>query len=130
GMPSKGIKRSIARITAMETIFVQWSIYLLFLFFGGWFGNPFYLLMLIWSIYLTWKLFHRKRSPDSFRYAIPVAVIIWSLVEVGAFFGIYPEAWQAPFEYPITNSLMLVAFICSLWALMKRPAENALHVGD
>jgi hypothetical protein len=35
GLPTQGVQRSIARIAAMETVFVQWAIFLLFLFLGG-----------------------------------------------------------------------------------------------
>jgi hypothetical protein len=121
GNPTPGLKRSYARIAAMETVFVQWGIYLLFLFLGGWIPEPFYLAMLAWSIYLLWQLSRRKRPADAFRYAIPVAVIVWSLAEVGAFFGMYPEVWQAPVEYPVSNLVILAIFVAGLWWLLKVP---------
>jgi hypothetical protein len=119
GLPTQGVQRSIARIAAMETVFVQWAIFLLFLFLGGWLGNPFYLVMLIWSFYLVVQLFRRKRGADVFRYAIPVSVVIWSLAEVGAFFGFYPEVWQSPAENPVSMSLMLIVFVAAVFFLLK-----------
>jgi len=96
GDPTPGLGRSYARIAAMETVFVQWGIFLLFLFLGGWLGMPFYAVMCLWSVYLIWQLLRRQRVGEAFRYAIPVSVVVWSLAEVAAFFGMFPEYWQAP----------------------------------
>ena len=127
GMPTQNLRRSFARIAAMETVFVQWGIFLLFLFLGGWLGNPFYLVMLVWSAYLIFQLLRLKRAGSAFRYAIPVSVIIWSLAEVGAFFGMYPEIWQAPAENPIGMSVILVLFIACLFMLL-RSSENSPRI--
>ena len=120
GLPSSTAKRSIARITAMETIFVQWAIFLLFLFLGGWIPLPFYLAMLVWTIYLLYRLFRRPRAGDAFRYAIPVAVVIWSLAEVGAFFGMYPEVWQSPVDHPFSNLVITALFVAGVAYLLKQ----------
>jgi len=119
GMPTQDLHRSVSRITAMETIFVQWAIFLLFLFLGGWLGNPFYLVMLIWSAYLIFQLLRRRRADEAFRYAIPVSVIVWSLTEVGAFFGLYTEIWQTPVENMISMLLLLGLFIVCLVVLLR-----------
>jgi hypothetical protein len=125
GMPTKDLGRSVSRIAAMETVFVQWAIFLLFLFLGGWLGNPFYLAMLLWSAYLLWQLLRRTRGAAAFRYAIPVSIIVWSLVEVGAFFGLYAEIWQAPVENPVSMLLMLGLFVVCLALLLRaEPARN------
>ena len=119
GDPTPGLRRSYARIAAMETVFVQWGIFLLFLFLGGWLGMPFYVVMCLWSVYLIWQLARRRRPGEAFRYAIPVSVVVWSLVEVGAFFGMYPEYWQMPAEHPFAMTLMLALFVASLLSLLR-----------
>ncbi len=119
GNPTPGLRRSYARIAAMETVFVQWGIFLLFLFLGGWWGTPFYRVMCLWSVYLIWQLARRRRPGEAFRYAIPVSVVVWSLVEVGAFFGMYPEYWQAPAEHPFAMTLMLALFVTSILTLLR-----------
>ena len=101
------------------------AIFLLFLFLGGWLANYFYLAMLLWSAYLLYRLCQRRRAGDAFRYAIPVAVVIWSLAEVGAFFGIYTEFWQAPVENPVSMLVMLGLFSAGLVLLLRsEPARG------
>ena len=119
GDPTPGLSRSYARITAMEPVFVQWGIFLLFLFLGGWLGTPFYVVMVVWSVFLVWQLLRRRRVGEAFRYAIPVSVIVWSLAEVGAFFGYYPEFWQTPLEHPFAMTLMLVVFVTSILVVLR-----------
>ncbi len=124
GMPTPNVRRSVARIAAMETVFVQWAVFLLFLFLGGWLGNPFYLVMLLWSAWLIFQLLRRRRAADTFRYAIPVSVVVWSLAEVGAFFGLYAEVWQAPADNPLSMLLMLGIFgVCMALLLRTEPAR-------
>jgi hypothetical protein len=103
----------------METVFVQWGIFLLFLFLGGWLGMPFYAVMCLWSVYLIWQLLRRQRVGEAFRYAIPVSVVVWSLAEVAAFFGMFPEYWQAPAEHPFVMTLMLALFVAGLVLLLR-----------
>ena len=125
GEPTPGLGRSYARIAAMETVFVQWGIFLLFLFLGGWLGTPFYAVMCLWSVYLIWQLLRRQRVGDAFRYAIPVSVVVWSLAEVAAFFGMFPEYWQAPAEHPFVMTLMLALFIAGLVLLLRGNRQAA-----
>ena len=119
GDPTPGLRRSYARIAAMETVFVQWAIFLLFLFLGGWLGTPFYAAMCLWSAYLIWQLLRRRRVGEAFRYAIPVSVVVWSLAEVAAFFGMFPEYWQAPADHPLVMLLMLVLFVGGIAMLLR-----------
>ena len=126
GTPTANLQRSVARIAALETIFVQWAIFLMFLYLGGALSNPFYLVMLAWSAYLLYQLLKRRGPAEAFRYAIPVSVIIFSLAEVGAFFGLYPEIWQAPSQYPISTLIMVLIFIATIFLLIAASTEKAL----
>jgi hypothetical protein len=125
GDPTPGLGRSYARITAMETVFVQWGIFLLFLFLGGWLGTSFYAAMCLWSVYLIWQLLRQRRVGEAFRYAIPVSIVVWSLAEVGAFFGMYPEYWQTPLEHPVAMLVMLVLFVASLVPILRAKQPSA-----
>jgi len=119
GDPTPGYRRSFARITAMETMFVQWLVFLLFLYLGGRFGGWFYLAMLLWAAYLLWRLAKIPRQGLALRYAIPIAVILFSLVEVGAFFGYYPEYWKSVTGHPLANLLTLAIFAAASWRLLR-----------
>jgi hypothetical protein len=130
GNPTPNLGRSFARITAMETIFVQWGIFLLFLFFGGWIGTAFYAVMIAWCIYLIWQLMRRKQAGDAFRYAIPVSVVVWSLVEVAAFFGAFPEYWQSPGEHPIIMTTMLIIFGASLIPMLGQAGSRTINASS
>lgn len=123
GDPTPGMRRSYARITAMETLFVQWFIFILFLYLGGWIGTGFYAAMLAWCIYLVWRLVRIPRAGLAFRYAIPVAVVMFSVAEVGAFFGVYPEYWKSITEFPIANGLTLLIFGLGITAILRRSAR-------
>ncbi len=126
GDPTPGLRRSFARIAAMETVFVQWGIFLLFLFLGSSVGTPFYVVMCAWAAYLLGKLVRRAHPGAAFRYAIPVSVVVWSLAEVGAFFGLYPEFWQAPGEYPWSTAAVFLLFAASLMPMLRaaRPVDD------
>ncbi len=119
GSPTPGYRRSYARIAAMETIFVQWLVFLLFLYLGGSLGASFYIAMLAWAGYLLWQLCRIPRMGLAFRYAIPVAVILFSLAEVGAFFGVYPEYWKSLGEYPVANLATALLFSLGLWLMLR-----------
>ena len=126
GDPTPGMRRSYARITAMETMFVQWFVFILFLFAGGSLGTGFYAAMLAWSIYLLWRLVQIPRPGLAFRYAVPAAVVLFSLAEVGAFFGIYPEYWKDALAYPLANGVTLVLFGGGIAMMLRgRPTSPA-----
>jgi hypothetical protein len=44
---------------------------------------------------------------------------IWSLAEVAAFFGMFPEYWQAPADHPLVMLLMLVLFVGGIAMLLR-----------
>ena len=83
----------------------------------------FYLAMLAWSAFLLWQLFRIPRAGLAFRYAIPVAIILFSVAEVGAFFGMYPEYWKDVVAYPISNATTLALFVGGSWLLLRRDDE-------
>ena len=109
----------------METLFVQWFIFILFLYLGGWVGTWFYAAMLAWSVYLVWRLAKIPRAGMAFRYAVPVAVILFSVAEVGAFFGIYPEYWKSVLEFPVANAITLVVFGLGAVGMLRSSVQIA-----
>lgn len=130
GMPSPNNQRDIARITAMETLFVVWFCYTVWLFIT-YYGASMriigaaYLLWLVWFIYIAIKLFKINRPGYAFRYGIPVGIIGWVLIATPSHMGLFPVIWLKPFEYPLSTILALLAFIGSLAILggFGQPAD-------
>jgi hypothetical protein len=123
GDPTHGLSRSFARLTAMETIFVKWTVYLFGLWVYGPWANAIWGVVLVWLVYLVWKLAQLPRLGYAFRYAIPVSTFFWSLTELGSANGYYTEFWLKPGEHPVTMGLALLVFIAGLIPLgMRRQA--------
>lgn len=122
GTPTAKVQRDIARITAMETLFVVWFCYTLWLFIT-YFGASMriiggaYLLWLGWFLYLLVKLLKINRPGYAFRYGIPVGIIGWVLVATPSHMGLFPVIWLKPFEYPVASVTALLVFGLSLYVL-------------
>lgn len=132
GKASSGKDRDYARITALETIFVIWFIYVINLtlyderilgadhpvtyavFFG----------FLIWAIYLNTRLIKYARMAPAVRYAIPTTVITWLCVEVLSRWGILTEFWLMPADYALEMGLVVGAFIVAGIAIYLTPERG------
>lgn len=120
GDPTHGLRRSFARLTAMETIFVKWSVYVFGLWVYGPWANAIWGGIFVWLLYLVWKLAKFPRLGYAFRYAIPISTFFWSLTELGSANGYYTEFWLAPGEYPVTTTLAILCFVAGLFTLARR----------
>jgi hypothetical protein len=119
GRMTAGYKRQHARTTAIETVFLIWFIYQCAIFINDprlirydsmaaivlTFG------FLVWGIYLLNKLRRVRGFGPAFRYAIPTANILWLPIEGFSRWGLYPEVWLKPVQYPVLMSVALVVFI-------------------
>ena len=52
-------------------------------------------------------------------------MVLSSVAEVGAFFGVYPEYWKDVVAYPFANGLTLLLFGAGILVLARR-ARGAL----
>jgi hypothetical protein len=114
-----GFKRQHARNTALETVFLVWTIYL----FAIWINDPrgirydsvaamtITVGFVVWAVYLIRKLLKIRGLGPAFRYAIPTGSIAWLPIEAFSRWGLYPEVWIKPFQYPVLMSLVLVVFV-------------------
>ena len=136
GKASPAKDRDYARITALETIFVIWFIYVINLtlyderilgaqhpvtyavFFG----------FLIWAIYLNTRLIKYARMAPAVRYAIPTTVITWLDVEVLSRWGILDEFWLYPAEYALEMGLVVAAFIVAGIVIYLTPERGEERV--
>jgi hypothetical protein len=119
GMPTQNNQRSFARITAMETLFVVWFCYALWLVITYFTASIYviggaFLLWAIWFVYILVRLLKISRPGYAFRYGIPVGIIGWVLVATPSHMGMYPVIWLKPFEYPISSLLALALFVGAL----------------
>jgi len=130
GIPESGMHRSIARITAMETLFVVWFCYALWLIITYFSASIYvigaaYLLWTVWFAYLVVRLLKINRPGYAFRYGIPVGIIGWVVVVTPSHMGLYPVIWLKPFDYPISSLTALVIFCVSLWQVSVARSQPA-----
>jgi hypothetical protein len=136
GQLTPGYKRQHARTTAMETVFLIWTIYL----FAIVINDPRLIrydsvaAMIItvgfvfWGVYLINKLLKIRGLGATFRYAIPTGAILWLPIESFSRWGLYPEVWIKPTEYAGLMSIALVLFAigtASLYLTDRRQAAAA-----
>lgn len=124
GRMTPGYKRQHARTTAIETVFLIWFIYLCAIMINdprviGYDSVTAMVLtgaFIVWGIYLARKLLKVNGLGATFRYAIPTGNILWLPIEALARWGIYPEVWIKPIEYPFLMSTVLAVF-AGAWVL-------------
>jgi hypothetical protein len=125
GMPTPDNKRSFARITAMEMIFVTsfcyqfwlWAIYLGTKKPSAQYVMYLYVAWTAWALYLVYKTTQQIRVAPALRYGIGAGIVLWGTAEMPAHFGAYREYWLHPVEYPIFNICSVAVFIAGLWIL-------------
>jgi len=116
-----------ARITATETIFVIWFIYLINIslydprLLGR--SSEIHLLGLaligVWAALLIRRLLRIPQPGLALRYAIPTGYLLSILVDAVTMSGLFPAFWIRPFDYPFAAGLMLVVFSASAYWLMR-----------
>jgi hypothetical protein len=119
GRMTSGYKRQYARITAMETLFLIWFIYLCaitindprLIRFDSIAAMAITIGFVVWGIYLVTKLVKIRGLGACLRYAIPTGHILWLPIEAFSRWGLYPEVWIKPFEYRGIMSVLLIAFL-------------------
>lgn len=129
GMPTPDNKRSFARITAMEVLFVTWFCYLFWLYaiylgtrgVGVQIVMGLYLGWTAWAFYLVWKCTQQIRMAPALRYGIGAGIVLWGSAEMPAHFGAYREYWLHPDEYPIFNGILMLIFITGIVLIARRP---------
>jgi hypothetical protein len=122
-----GYKRQHARTTAIETVFLIWTIYLFAIFINDprgidWDSMTAVVItfgFVIWAGYLIFKLTKIRGLGPSFRYAIPTGCIAWLPIEAFSRWGMYPEIWIKPGEYPGSMTFVLAFLVVGLVALYK-----------
>lgn len=132
GKPNSGQGRNYCLITMMETIYVQWTFYVISLFMvdarflGATHPVTYGLVFLgaLWAFYLVLRLSRFTRVLAAVRYAIPVATIYWTITEIASFWGLYDEIWLKPGEYALEMAGVAVVFIGVAAATLLSPVST------
>ena len=119
GRMTAGYKRQHARTTAMETVFLIWFIYICaitindprLIRYDSTAAMVITVAFVVWGIYLVNKLLKVRGLGAAFRYSIPTAHILWLPIEAFSRWGLYPEVWVKPTEFPVIMTLILILFI-------------------
>jgi len=135
GKVTPGYKRQYARVTAMETVFLIWTIYM----FAIIINDPRLIRydsvaammitvgFVIWGVYLFRKLTQIRGFGSAFRYAIATGNILWLPIEAFSRWGMYPEFWVKPSEYGAVMTAVFVLFVAGIAVFYfgGRPARCA-----
>jgi len=127
GQMTAGFKRQHARNTALETIFLIWFIYLCaitindprLIRYDSTMAIVLTVAFLVWGLYLVNKLRRIRGLGPALRYAIPTGSILWLPAEGFSRWGLYPEVWIKPLEYPGLMSVALVVFAAAGIAMLR-----------
>jgi len=127
GQMTAGYKRQFSRVTAMETVFITWFIYLCAITINdprliGYDTIAAKVItagFVVWGLYLIPKLLKQRGLGSALRYGIPTANILWLPTEALSRWGIYPEIWVKPLEYDVTMSVVLILFALAGWAVAQ-----------
>jgi hypothetical protein len=134
GRQTPGYQRQHARTTAMETVFLVWSIYLCAIYindprvikYDSVTAMVLTVAFLLWGIYLANKLTKIRGLGPTFRYAIPTANIMWLPIEGFSRWGLYPEVWVKPLEYSLVMLAILAIFATTAVSVFRAgPASGA-----
>jgi len=125
--PTPGYKRQHARTAAIEIVFLIWTIYM----FAIIINDPRLIKydsiaamiitvgFVVWGIYLFRKLLKIRGFGPAFRYAIPTGAILWLPIEAFSRWGLYPEVWVKPIEYPATMTTALILMIIAITGFFR-----------
>lgn len=119
GRMTPGYQRQFSRITAIETVFLIWFIYLCaitindprLIRYDSTAAVVITVSFVFWGLYLVNKLLKIRTLGAAFRYAIPTGNILWLPIEGFARWQLYPEIWVKPVQYPVAMSLIGVFFL-------------------
>jgi hypothetical protein len=128
-----GYQRQHARTTAIETVFLIWTIYLFAIVINDprliRYDSVAAMLItvgfVVWGVYLVNKLFKIRGFGPTFRYAIPTGNILWLPIEGFSRWGLYPEVWVKPAEYAGLMTAVLIIFLVGVGIFYRTGQRQA-----
>lgn len=137
GPPVAGFQRNYARVTAMETIFIIWfcyAIWLFILYFGGSMRlmAVAYVAWFAWFLYIFWRLMKASQPAHALRYGIAVGIVAWPLLATPSHMGLFPVIWLRPFDFPGTTLAAVAVFVgaMALFATVPRRGPQKDQAAD
>jgi len=124
-----------SRVSATETIFVIWFIYLLNIalydprLLGSSTGTYLISLALIggWLVFLMNRLCRISQPGLAVRYAIPTAYLLSILIDGATFTGLFSAYWIQPIRFPFFATAMVLLFALSVHGLCQPPGTKQLR---
>ncbi len=115
--PTVNYRRQYSRITAMEFIFITWTIYVIDLIVldPRILGPESTLAMVIvaayiaWCVYLLYKLPQQSEVGLGMRYGMATAIVVWMIPETASAAQMMKEIWLLPYDYPVSVSLITIS---------------------
>ena len=132
GSMTPGYQRQHARIAAMETVFLIWTIYLFAIFIndprGIRYDSTAAMAITVgfvgWGIYLVPRLLKIRGLGASFRYGIAVGNVTWLPIEAFSRWGLYPEVWVRPVEFPLLMGTVFSAYAVGVLAMYRKDSAS------
>ncbi len=123
-----------ARVSASETIFVIWFIYLLNIalydprLLGQ--SQTVYLaslaLIACWVFFLIARLIRIPKAGLAVRYAIPTAYLLSILIDGVTQTGLFPAFWIQPLVYPLSSAAVPVLFLSCAYGLSRQQLKRSV----
>jgi len=116
-----------ARVSASETVFVIWFVYLLniALYDPRLLGRSpeiytvSLLIIGLWGCFLVSRLLRIRQSGMAIRYAIPTAYLLSIPIDGLTQTGWFPAFWIQPLEYPLSVLVVVGVFAGCAWGLCR-----------
>lgn len=135
GAPTPGLRKSFARIAALEYVMVSWFMYaVILLLLDPRLLGPRHpatavvaVALLAWAGYLAlWRAPRLAQMAGALRWAIGAGGIIWLVVELAAQLRWVEEVWVRPEAAPLANAGFWVAFALLGWLIWRAPTRGGV----
>lgn len=131
GKPTQGYRPNVARVAAFEYIYVTWFMYVLTLvlvdprLLGLYHPLTYVLcgLVMLWGVYLGYKLTTQREVGLSVRYAIGAVGVLWFIPEILALYEVFYEFYLRVDKHPVAMSIVLLMVIWIWRVLWKTPVN-------
>jgi hypothetical protein len=130
GQPTPGHRRNFAQVTALETLFVIWFCYALWLYIT-FFGKTREIILGslvvwgLWTAYLVYRLVRIPQPGYALRYGIAVGTIGWVLAATPSHMGLFPAVWLHPEDWPLLTVFAFALFVAGGLLVVRWPSRGA-----